>query len=195
MTGIPELVPPKTGLCWFGIRSLPPLLEAFEKEIEGVKASEDIEYIHRMRVASRRLRAALPLFRRCFPQKQYARWMHEIAGITQALGMARDMDVQIAFLLRFRKKRSASLGVRNHTGPGTANPMEPAIAYLLKDLRRKRRDSRSASSQPLRRCRRAESSAKFVRHVFRRSLPAADARAIPCLWSTDRGGPPYRVAP
>ncbi len=140
MTGIPELVPPKTGLCWFGIRSLPPLLEAFEKEIEGVKASEDIEYIHRMRVASRRLRAALPLFRRCFPQKQYARWMHEIAGITQALGMARDMDVQIAFLLRFRKKRSASLGVRNHTGPGTANPMEPAIAYLLKDLRRKRRE-------------------------------------------------------
>ena len=140
MTGIPELVPPETRLCWFGIRSLPPLLEAFEKEIEGVKASEDIEYIHRMRVASRRLRAALPLFRRCFPQKQYARWMHEIAGITRALGVARDMDVQIAFLLRFRKKRSASVGVRNHAGPGTANPMELAIAYLLKELRRKRRE-------------------------------------------------------
>lgn len=31
-------------------------------ESTGVKAGTDIEYIHRMRVASHRLRAALPLF-------------------------------------------------------------------------------------------------------------------------------------
>jgi CHAD domain-containing protein len=94
------------------MQRLPPLLEAFEKEIEGVRAAEDIEYIHRMRVASRRLRAALPLFLSCLPQKQYARWMKEITGITRALGEARDADVQIAFLARFRKKSNAAWKAR-----------------------------------------------------------------------------------
>ena len=136
MAGIPEAPSPGTGLCRFGMQRLPPLLEAFEKEIEGVRAAGDIEYIHRMRVASRRLRAALPLFRSCFPQKQYARWMKEITGITRALGEARDTDVQIAFLARFRRKSNAAWKVR----PGAAgtNPVEPAIAFLIKDLQKKR---------------------------------------------------------
>ncbi|MGA2121808.1 MAG: CHAD domain-containing protein [Methanoregula sp.] len=129
---------PDTGLCWFGMRGLAPLLEAFEKEIDGVKAAEDIEYIHRMRVASRRLRAALPLFRTCFPQKQYTRWMQEIAGITRALGEARDADVQIAFLVKYRKKSTAAWSTRNRTGPDGSNPLQPAIAYLLQELRKKR---------------------------------------------------------
>jgi CHAD domain-containing protein len=138
MTGTAEGVSPDTGLCWFGMRRLSPLLDAFEKEIEGVRAAEDVEYIHRMRVASRRLRAALPLFRVCFPQKQYARWMKEIAGITRALGEARDADVQIAFIIRYRKKSTAVWNTRNHPGPAGTNPMEPAIAYLLQELQRKR---------------------------------------------------------
>ena len=48
------------GLCWYGLQKLPSLLDAFTREITGVKEAQDIEYIHRMRVASRRLRAALP---------------------------------------------------------------------------------------------------------------------------------------
>ncbi len=138
MTGTAEGVSPDTGLCWFGMRRLSPLLEAFEKETEGVRAAEDIEYIHRMRVASRRLRAALPLFRTCFPQKQYARWMKEIAAITRALGEARDTDVQIAFLVKYRKKSAAAWNSRKHTAAGSPNPLEPAIAYLLQDLQRER---------------------------------------------------------
>ncbi|MDD1693783.1 MAG: CHAD domain-containing protein, partial [Methanoregula sp.] len=126
-----------TGLCRFGMQRLPPLLDAFEKEIDGVRVAEDIEYIHRMRVASRRLRAALTLFRTCFPQKQNSRWMKEITGITRALGDARDTDVQIAFLVRFRKKNTAAWKTRS-SGPADATPMEPAIAYLLLDLRKKR---------------------------------------------------------
>ena len=96
----PERAAPEPGLCWFGLQRLPPLLDAFVKEIDGVRAAEDIEYIHRMRVATRRLRAALPLFRTCFSGKQYSRWMQEIANITRALGDARDADVQIAFLVK-----------------------------------------------------------------------------------------------
>jgi CHAD domain-containing protein len=138
MTGTAEGVSPDTGSCWFGMRRLSPLLDAFEKEIKGVRAAEDIEYIHRMRVASRRLRAALPLFGTCFPQKQYTRWMKEIAGITRALGEARDADVQIAFLIRYRKKSAAAWNNRARPGQTGTNPMDPAIAYLLRELQRKR---------------------------------------------------------
>jgi CHAD domain-containing protein len=139
MTSAPEPAGAETGLCRFGMQRLPPLLEAFGKEIDGVRTSEDIEYIHRMRVASRRLRAALPLFRPCFPPKQYARWMKEIAGITRALGEARDADVQIAFLVKYRKKSNAAWQARNRTGPAGANPLEPAIAFLLQDLQKRRK--------------------------------------------------------
>ncbi len=97
--------------CIFGVQRLLPLLDAFSKEIDGVKTSEDIEHIHRMRVASRRLRAALPLFASCFPEKKYQQWMEEIRKVTRALGEARDTDVQIAFLTKVLKKRDA----RKHT--------------------------------------------------------------------------------
>ena len=96
--------PAPHGLCWFAVQRLPPLLDAFTREIDGVRLAEDPEYIHRMRVATRRLRAALPLFRSCFTPKQYQRWMRDITRITRALGEARDADVQIAYLRKFLKK-------------------------------------------------------------------------------------------
>ena len=122
-----------TGLCWFMIRRLPPLLEAFAQEIDGVRVSDDIEYIHRMRVASRRLRAALPVFRPCFSQKSYGRWMASIAGITRALGEARDADVQIAFLQKYNKKQLAAWKKR-HGDDGSEPPAALAVRYLLSDL-------------------------------------------------------------
>jgi len=135
-----DLPEPDQGLCWFGLQRLPPLLEAFAREIEGVRAAEDIEYIHRMRVATRRLRAALPLFRSCFTAKQYSRWMEEIANITRALGEARDADVQIAFLVKYQK-RSRSAQKKKERAPGAGipeNPYDPALLYLLDDLRKRR---------------------------------------------------------
>lgn len=119
------------------LQRLPPLLDAFVQEIKGVRLAEDIEYIHRMRVASRRLRAAFPLFATCFPQKQYGRWMAEIAGITRALGEARDADVQIAFLTKFQKKQFAAWK-KSHPDDSTEPAVAPALRYLLLDLRKRR---------------------------------------------------------
>ena len=116
MTGTDEPEPLKAE-CIFGVQRLIPLLEAFSKEIDGVKTAQDIEYIHRMRVASRRLRAALPLFAPCFPEKKYLHWMEEIQRITRALGQARDTDVQIAFLIKIIKKKQAG---RHTTDQGNA---------------------------------------------------------------------------
>ncbi|MDD1695732.1 MAG: CHAD domain-containing protein [Methanoregula sp.] len=144
-----EQVIPKTGLCWYGLQRLPPLLDAFVKEIDGVKTSEDIEYIHRMRVASRRLRAALPLFRPCFPRKQFRRWMQEITSITRALGEARDTDVQLTFLSKYDRKQSKKLNSRTRKNNKTSPATGPAIQFLMGRLQKRRAALQSKVSSAL----------------------------------------------
>ncbi|MDE2518779.1 MAG: CHAD domain-containing protein [Methanocorpusculum sp.] len=102
------------GYRLYGATALAQLAADMAGESAGVKAGTDIEYIHRMRVASRRLRAALPLFAGCFPEKEYTRWENEIKQITRSLGRARDLDVQIAFLRDYAKTLSG-----NALPPGT----------------------------------------------------------------------------
>lgn len=138
MTVPREDTPRLTGLCWYGMQKLPGLLDAFTGEIAGVKEAQDIEYIHRMRVASRRLRAALPLFRTCFPDKQYGKWMQEITRITRALGEARDADVQIAFLQKSLKKLQKNPDPGKKSTTDDPQSTEPAIRFLLQGLQKKR---------------------------------------------------------
>jgi CHAD domain-containing protein len=138
MTGPGNTILPRPGLCWYGIQKLPLLLDAFNSEIAGVKEATDSEYIHRMRVASRRLRAALPLFSTCFPEKQYMKWMQELTRITRALGDARDTDVQIAFLQKSLKRLQKEAAAEKNSPPGKKSSMEPALKFLLLGLQKKR---------------------------------------------------------
>jgi CHAD domain-containing protein len=71
--------------------------ELFE-HANGVLGVEDIEPVHDMRVASRRLRAALEVFRPCFPRKRHKRGLKRVKALADALGERRDRDVSIAFL-------------------------------------------------------------------------------------------------
>ncbi len=73
----------------FGAGILLNNLSALESEFEGVRKGEDIEAIHRMRVASRRLRAALPLFGPVIAPKKHIEWIRHIGWLTKALGAAR----------------------------------------------------------------------------------------------------------
>jgi CHAD domain-containing protein len=91
-------------LCEYGSNALEKLLRAFTRQLHGVRHAEDPEYIHRMRVSSRRLRAAMPVFQGCFSRKEYRQWMREIRRVTRALGEARDLDVQILFLQAYREQ-------------------------------------------------------------------------------------------
>ena len=86
--------------CSFGAKTLLKHLSRMTKELDNVSdhANEDPEYVHQMRIASRRLRSALPLFQDCFPHNVHQRWSKEIKRITRCLGEARDTDVQILFL-------------------------------------------------------------------------------------------------
>lgn len=86
--------------CIYGAGILSRHLTALRSEIEGVIRSDDIENIHRMRVASRRMRSTLPLFGPCYPEKKVKVWEKQIRQVTRSLGAARDLDVQIEMLER-----------------------------------------------------------------------------------------------
>lgn len=76
--------------------------------------AEDIEYLHDMRVGSRRLRAALSVYGSIFGKDDF-RFLDRAAGqITDALAIVRDLDVQIDDLSKLR----ASLPVNEAYGIG-----------------------------------------------------------------------------
>jgi CHAD domain-containing protein len=64
----------------------------------GVLDTRDIERVHAMRVATRRLRAALEIFKPCFPRSSYKAVLKEVKALADALGERRDSDVAIEML-------------------------------------------------------------------------------------------------
>ncbi len=66
----------------------------------GVLDTADIERVHDMRVASRRLRAALEVFAPCFPRREFKQALREVKALADDLGRRRDPDVAIAALGR-----------------------------------------------------------------------------------------------
>ena len=67
----------------------------------GVLDMSDIERVHAMRVATRRLRAAIEIFRPCFPKEQGKRTLRDVKDLADALGERRDRDVAIDALEGF----------------------------------------------------------------------------------------------
>jgi CHAD domain-containing protein len=56
---------------------------------------KDIEGVHDMRVGSRRLRAALEIFRDAFPRRQLKPMLRDVKRLADALGEVRDLDVML----------------------------------------------------------------------------------------------------
>ena len=101
----------------------------------GTIAGEDIEQLHDMRVASRRLRAAVDICAPCYPRKAYARMRKAVAEVTDELGGVRDCDVLLDFLKAERKRVSAEerAGLDDLIALATARREElrpTLIAYL-----------------------------------------------------------------
>jgi CHAD domain-containing protein len=74
---------------------------------QGVLDTGDIERVHDMRVATRRLRATLEIFEPCFPAKAYGQALTEVKRLADALGERRDRDVAIAALHNFNDQMAA----------------------------------------------------------------------------------------
>ena len=71
--------------------------EVFEHSA-GMLDLGDIEGVHDMRVATRRLRAALEVFEPCFPAKRHRKALKRVKVLADALGERRDLDVEIDLL-------------------------------------------------------------------------------------------------
>ncbi|MDY0170935.1 MAG: CHAD domain-containing protein [Thermoguttaceae bacterium] len=113
------------GLCVLAAKHFRQQAQRLSAQFEGIRAAEDIECIHRARVASRRLRAGLRMFQDHLQPEVYRRWRKHIRRVTSGLGDARDKDVQIEFLCRaFCELHEASLF--------------PGVARLLADLEKQR---------------------------------------------------------
>ena len=79
---------------------------------ENVLDTEDIERVHDMRVASRRLRAVLEIFEPCFPTGDFKTVLRDVKALADALGERRDPDVHIEDMLGF----TALVQVTNRPG-------------------------------------------------------------------------------
>jgi CHAD domain-containing protein len=98
-------------------------LEVFEHERRALDLS-DPEAVHDMRVATRRLRAALEIYAAAFPRKAHAALLEEVKNLADDLGARRDPDVAIDALERTRDE--------------LAEADRPGIDSLLADLRTRR---------------------------------------------------------
>jgi CHAD domain-containing protein len=83
-------------------RAAARVVEARSKEVfehaHGVLDRSNPESVHDMRVATRRLRAALEVFEPCFPPKRWRKALKKVKALADALGERRDADVEIALL-------------------------------------------------------------------------------------------------
>lgn len=91
---------------------------------EGTLLGEDIEQLHDMRVSSRRLRSALDAFAGVFPPRSFRRNLAVVKAVTDTLGQARDLDVQI----------DAFTAMRDQVPPDEL----PGIDGMIRDLRAQR---------------------------------------------------------
>jgi CHAD domain-containing protein len=88
------------------------IVRARAKEVldhsEAVLDVSDIERVHDMRVATRRLRAALEVCEPCFPKRAFRSALGEVKEIADALGERRDRDVSIRALEGFAAEMPTS---------------------------------------------------------------------------------------
>jgi CHAD domain-containing protein len=104
-SAVDELFP----LMRFADAALPVIEDRLRDVVEneaGTREGSDIEHLHDMRVASRRLRAALDAFHDCFPAKDYKPVRAMARRLTKSLGTVRDLDVLLAELRKLNAKAS-----------------------------------------------------------------------------------------
>ena len=102
---------------------------------ENVLDIADIDRVHDMRVASRRLRAALEVFWPCFPKKRAKAVLSEVKDLADALGERRDRDVAIDMLGSF--------------ATAMPHPDRRGIASLIAEFEREQVEANEALADPV----------------------------------------------
>jgi CHAD domain-containing protein len=129
----PEAAPLPDGSLAAFVRSVVNAqLAAIRANEEETRLGEDIEALHDMRVATRRLRTALRLFGAALPAEAAAEVNDGLRWLAAELGVVRDLDVQLERLTELRARASDEVPV-----PGTVidpEALEP-LAGLLEERR------------------------------------------------------------
>jgi CHAD domain-containing protein len=122
--------------------------------------TNDIERVHDMRVASRRLRAALEIYAPCFPRKAHKVVLADVKALADALGARRDPDVQLAALDRFVE--------------AVGDAERPGIAVFAERLRTEQRLGNETLAAALARAQRSDLRGRL--HALAASAAAGDGR-------------------
>ncbi len=95
---------------------------------QGTLLGEDIEELHDMRVATRRMRSAFDVFGQAFDPKIMKHYLKGLRQVGRALGVVRDMDVILAQAIAYREnlKEDKRLG------------LQPLVTAWEQDINKKR---------------------------------------------------------
>lgn len=120
---------------------------------EAVLEDKDIEDLHDMRVASRRLRAAVEGFVQVFPRKELRPLLSEVKEIADMLGRVRDLDVMLDRLTDDRRGRLPSQRL--------------VLSDVIGDMERERVGARKALNEHLASLEVSDFSRRFLSFVAR----------------------------
>lgn len=104
--------------------------QALKKQKKSVLVDQDPEHLHKMRVAARRLQAALQTFENVLELPKAAQ-IKQVRSLGKALGKLRDLDVQTA-------------AIKTHYYPLLNSSEQEVVQTLLKQLHQDRRDAFAA---------------------------------------------------
>ena len=79
-------------------------LQRFREQIPGIKRDIDTEFVHQARVATRRMRSVLRLFRDAGPACAGAYLEGELKWLGETFGAVRDLDVFLLNLSQFKEQ-------------------------------------------------------------------------------------------
>lgn len=96
---------PDDPMCEAGRKALLFHFERMLLHEPGSRTGEDLESVHDMRVATRRMRSALRLSKPFFARGALGPYSHRLREIARVLGTVRDLDVLIDKAARFNQKQ------------------------------------------------------------------------------------------
>jgi CHAD domain-containing protein len=106
---------------------------------DGVLDTSDIERVHDMRVATRRLRAVLEIFGPALPRRDAAQALKDVKRLADALGARRDPDVHVEALER--------------VAAGLGQPDRPGVRSLVAEIRAEQAEGNELLAAELQRAR------------------------------------------
>ncbi len=125
----------------FAAHCVTPLIQTMHALVQALKNNpdHDIEYVHKLRVTSRRIRTAFSIFYDCFTLYGGKAWEKQMKKVTKSLGQARDCDVQILFLEKLlgnlpQEAMRPGLEFLIHCQKKLRETLQPSVIQTLDEL-------------------------------------------------------------